>query len=439
MKVVVIGVGHVGLVTAATMAHAGHTVVGLDDDLSKIEGIKRGEMPFVEPGLPELVASVTEGGAFGGKLTFESDYSRALEGAQVAFICVGTPARPDGEANLAAVEKAALTAAEHSTGDLVIVQKSTVPVMTADRLKKLFARQGRDRIHLASNPEFLREGSAVADSLNPDRILVGSDDEFAQQTMRDLYAPLVEQGAPYLATDIKTAELAKHACNAFLALKISYANALARICEKSGADVTTIADIMGLDRRIGRDFLNPGPGFGGYCLPKDVAAFKATASKFGYDFGLLDEVMKINTEATDSSFDRIKESLWNLEGKRVLLLGLSFKAGTDDTRESPSLKLAERLIGAGVQVIGYDPHAGKQAARAVPGLEIHDDLYAAAEGAHCIVICTRAQEFAGLDMVRLKGIVTNAVIVDACNLLDAKAMAESGFTYLPNGRPPVNL
>ena len=440
MKVVVIGVGHVGLVTAATMAHCGHEVVGLDDDLAKLEQVKQGTMPFIEPGLPELVASVTgPQSPSGGKLTFESDYSNALPGAQVAFICVGTPARPDGEANLAAVEKAAGTAAKHSTGDLVIVQKSTVPVMTADRLKKLFARQGWGRLHLASNPEFLREGSAVADSLDPDRILVGSDDEFAQQTMRELYRPLIEQGAPYLATDIKTAELAKHACNAFLALKISYANALARICEKSGADVATIADIMGLDRRIGRDFLNPGPGYGGYCLPKDVAAFKVTAAKFGYDFGLLEEVMKINAEAIDASFERIKDSLWNLEGKRVLLLGLSFKAGTDDTRESPSLKLAEKLIGAGVEVVGCDPHANNQAAQAVPGLSVKQDPYAAAEGADCIVICTRAKEFAGLDLSRLKGIVTNAVIVDTCNLLDPKVMADSGFTYLPNGRPPVNL
>lgn len=452
MKVVVIGVGHVGLVTAATLAHFGHEVVGLDDDDSRIEALQGGGLPFFEPGLAELMhdatagprppagtaAPTTEDGR-GGTLTFVADYAEAIPGADVAFICVGTPARPDGEANLVAVENAAREAARLATGDVVIAQKSTVPVMTSERLKKVFARLGSESIHLACNPEFLREGSAVADSLDPDRILVGADDDFSHDVMRRLYQPLIDRGCIYIATDIRTAELAKHACNAFLAMKISFVNALARISEASGADVTSIADVMGYDRRIGRDFLNPSAGFGGYCLPKDVAAFKATAKRFGYDFGLLDEVMKINAQALDAAFDKIKESLWNLEGKKVALLGLAFKDGTDDIRESPSLKLAARLVEAGVKVVGHDPHANDAATAKVPQLEVCDDPYQAAEGANCVVICTPSPHFAAIDLARLKGVVTSAIIVDTCNLLDPKKMALSGFTYLPNGRPPVNL
>lgn len=436
MRVVVIGVGHVGLVTAASLAHLGHNVVGLDDDDARIVGLQRGETPFFEPGLKELLKEVS---GPGGRLQFEADPSKGIPGAEVALVCVGTPARSDGEANLVAVEKAAFEAGRQATGEMVIVQKSTVPVMTSDRLKKVFARLGSQTIHIASNPEFLREGSAVADSLQPDRILVGAEDDFAHDTMRRLYGPLIDRGASYFPTDIRTAELAKHACNAFLAMKISYANALARISEASGADVTAIADVMGLDRRIGRDFLNASAGFGGYCLPKDVAAFKATAKRFGYEFGLLDEVMRINEQALEAAFEKIKESLWNLEGKKVLLLGLAFKDGTDDVRQSPSLKLARKLIDAGVRVAGHDPHANAAAGAEEPGIELHEDPYGAAEGANCLVVCTPSPQFAELDLARLKGVMTTAVIVDTCNLLDPGRMAASGFTYLPNGRPPVNL
>lgn len=435
MRVVVIGVGHVGLVTAATLAHIGHDVVGLDEDERKLAILRSGKVPFYEPGLQELCDEVTSS----GKLTFTDHPSDAMPGADIAFICVGTPARPDGEANLLAVESAARSAAENATGDLVIVQKSTVPVRTADRIKPMFARMSSYSFHLVSNPEFLREGTAVQDSLGPDRILVGADDPEGHEAMRRLYAPFIEKGVTYHAVDIRTAELAKHACNAFLALKISYANALARICEASGADVDLVAEIMGSDQRIGRAFLDAGLGYGGYCFPKDVAAFKAQAERLGYEFGLLGEVMKINDEARSAAFEKIKEALWNLEGKRVLMCGLSFKPGTDDVRESPAIYLARDLIAAGTTVIGHDPRANSAAMVELPELEVVDDLYAGAEGADCIVIATEWPDFKDLDLVRLKGILKNPVIIDARNLLDAEAVANAGFTYIPTGKPPVNL
>ncbi|HEX2053028.1 MAG TPA: UDP-glucose/GDP-mannose dehydrogenase family protein [Actinomycetota bacterium] len=434
MKVAVIGVGHVGLVTAATLAHFGHDVVGLDEDLSKIDSLRRGVAPFYEPGLQELLDQVVGS----GKLRFTEDSAEAIAGADCAFICVGTPARADGEANLLAVENAAWAVARSATGEIVVIQKSTVPVSTADRLHAIFAKATEHTVRLVSNPEFLREGAAVQDSLDPDRILVGSDDPKAHEVMRRLYAPVLGQGCRYFAVDIHTAELAKHACNAFLALKISFANALARVCERSGADVVSVADIMGSDRRIGRDFLNAGLGYGGYCFPKDLLAFKAVAGRLGYDFGLLEEVMRINREALHATLAKIKDAVWNVESKRILLLGLSFKPGTDDIRESPSLNLARELMKAGAQVVGHDPQAGEAAARELPALTVVDDLYQGAEGAHCIVVCTDWPEYADLDLVRLKGIVTLPVIVDGRNLLDGDAVSQAGFSYLPTGRPAIN-
>lgn len=434
MKVAVIGVGHVGLVTAATLAHFGHDVAGLDEDTAKIHSLQGGVAPFYEPGLQELLDEV--GAA--GRLRFTQDSAEAIAGAACAFICVGTPARADGEANLLAVENAAWAVARNATGEIVVIQKSTVPVSTADRLNAIFAKATGHTVRLVSNPEFLREGAAVQDSLQPDRILVGSDDPEAHRLVRELYAPVMTGDCRYFEVDIHTAELAKHACNAFLALKISFANALARVCEASGADVVSVADIMGSDKRIGREFLNAGLGYGGYCFPKDLLAFKAVAGRLGYEFGLLGEVMKINREALDATVAKIKDALWNVESKKILLLGLSFKPGTDDVRESPALNLARELARAGARVVGHDPQAGEAARRELPGLEVVGDLYEGAEGAHCIVVCTEWPEYAGLDLVRLKGIVTLPVIVDGRNLLDGEAVAQAGFSYLPTGRPPLN-
>lgn len=435
MKVAVIGVGHVGLVTAATLAHFGHDVVGLDEDAAKIDSLERGRAPFFEPGLQDLLDEVLGS----GKLRFTRDEASAIEGADCAFICVGTPARADGEANLLAVENAAWAVARNATGDVVVIQKSTVPVSTADRLDSIFAKATPHRIRLVSSPEFLREGAAVADSLQPDRILVGSDDPQAHALMRELYAPVLGGECRYFEVDIHTAELAKHACNAFLALKISFANALARVCEASGADVVSVADIMGSDHRIGREFLNAGLGYGGYCFPKDLLAFKAVAGRLGYDFGLLEEVMKINRGALDATVQKIKDALWNVESKKILLLGLSFKPGTDDVRESPAINLAQALTSLGADVVGHDPQANEFAVRELPGLRVVDDPYEGAEGAHCIVVCTEWPEYSELDLVRLKGIVTLPIIVDGRNLLDEAEVVEAGFSYIPTGRPPANL
>jgi UDPglucose 6-dehydrogenase len=433
MRIAVIGVGHVGLVTAAAMAHLGHVVVGLDEDATKLDNLASGQTPFFEPGLLELVRK----GVSVGRLEFTGDIAQATAGAQVAFICVGTPARPDGEANLQAVERAARAIAMHATQELVMVQKSTVPVKTAERLMGLCNGVTTHRLHLASNPEFLREGQAVADFLRPDRILVGADEPYPHSVMRELYGPMIGRGVPYYATDIGTAELAKHACNAFLAIKISYANALARLCERAGADVVSIADIMGADERIGRSFLDAGIGYGGYCLPKDLSAFKATARSLGYDFGLLDQAMKINQEALEATLAKIRNAVWSLKGKRILLLGLAFKAGTDDVRESPALYLAQMLIDEGAVVIGHDPKANENSRGQVRGLEVEDNPYTAAEGADCLVVCTEWPEFRRLDFERLKGVVTLPIIVDGRNLLDPEMVAQAGFTYLPTGRPPT--
>jgi UDPglucose 6-dehydrogenase len=434
MKVAVIGTGHVGLVTAATLASIGHDVVGIDDDRAKVERLQRGEMPIFEPGLDRLVADV----AAEGRLRYTHDPAHGLPGVDVAFVCVGTPQGPEGEANLLAVERAARSIGEHATGDMVVVHKSTVPVQTAERVSRVLRMTSQHRFLVVSNPEFLREGQAVEDSLHPDRILVGSDDPGAFEVMRSLYAPLLKAAPAYFEVDLRTAELAKHACNAFLALKISYVNALARICEASGADVSAVAEIMGADPRIGRAFLNAGLGYGGYCFPKDVVAFRAQAARLGFEFGLLDEIVRINDQAIDAAFAKIKDVVWNLEGKRIAILGLSFKAGTDDVRESPSLRLAHRLLEAGAQVIGYDPQANDAAQRETPGLLVAPDPYEAATRAHCAVIGTDWPEFAELDLAHLKGVMTHPILVDGRNLFDPAVMEHSGFTYLPTGRPPVN-
>jgi UDPglucose 6-dehydrogenase len=433
VKVAVLGTGHVGLVTAVTFAGLGHEVVGIDDDPAKVELLRRSRAPFFEPGLQEMLQETIAR----GHLRFSGRAADGVPGADVAFICVGTPARPDGRTNMRAVERAAEEIRRVATTDLVVVHKSTVPVQTGDRVRAVLNRNPSRRFSVVSNPEFLREGQALRDALHPDRIVVGAEDARGQEVMRALYAPLVARGVAYFETDIRTAELAKHACNAFLATKISYANALARLCEAAGADVVAIADIMGADSRIGRAFLDAGMGFGGYCLPKDIAAFQTQAARLGYDFGLLAEVEKINGEAVESVFRKVEEAVWTLEGKRIVLLGLAFKAGTDDVRESPSLRLARLLLEAGASVVGHDPQANDNASSEVPDLEVADDPYAAAEGAHCLVICTPWQEFASLDFPRLKGLVAEPILVDGRNLLEPAAAREAGFEYVATGRPEV--
>lgn len=433
MKVGVVGTGHVGLPTAAALAHIGHEVVATDSDPGKIELLGRGEMPFFEPGLQELVREGLESGS----LSFTTAMEDLMDGAQVVFICVGTPTREStGEANLLAIERAAGRVSEHAGGDFVLVQKSTVPAGTGRRLVDVLQRyRSNASFSVVANPEFLREGCAVEDSLRPARILAGSDSTEALETVRELYRPLIEAGALWIATDIQTAELAKHASNAFLATKISFANALAQICERSGADVVAVADAMGADPRIGRAFLDAGLGYGGFCFPKDLAAFQALSDRLGYSFDLLGEVRRINEEAVTTTFKKIEHEMWNLEEKRIALLGLSFKPNTSDIRFSPALALAEKLIRAGAEVVGYDPRAGEAAGEEVRELVVVQDPYEALAGAHCAVIATDWSDFASLDLVKAAEIMRFKVIVDARNLLDPDAAEAAGFTYLPTGRP----
>lgn len=433
MQICVLGTGHVGLVTAAAFARFGHDVCAYDADARKMDLLQRGDMPFYEPGMEELVHAEVAA----GRLRFEPDPAVAIRGAEAVFICVGTPPRADGEANLRAVEAAATMVAEHATGDVVVVEKSTVPAGTAERVAATMERIGNARFRVASNPEFLREGKAVQDALHPDRLLVGSDVPDALAVLRRIYATQIERGVPYIETDLRSAELAKHACNAFLSMKISYANALARICERADADVTAIADVMGSDPRIGRAFLDAGLGFGGYCFPKDVQAFERFAKGLGYDFGLLREVERINEEAVEATFARIKEACWNLESKRVALLGLSFKPDTDDVRFAPALKLARLLLDAGAEVIGFDPQAEPNAKREVPELNVAPGPYDAAEGAHCAVVCTEWDQVRSIDLVRLRTAMAEPVLIDGRNVFTPEAAASAGFRYYPTGRRPT--
>jgi len=436
MKLVVVGTGHIGLVIATTMSSIGHTVVGVDSDAEKIASLKQRRSPFYEPGLQALLEQELDS----GRLSFTSDVSEAMPAAEAAFICVGTPPRASGEASLVAVEQAAAAAARAATGPLLIIEKSTVPAGTSVRLKRSVTRERPQlvgAIDIASNPEFLREGKAVEDSLRPERILVGAETEWAFEVLRRVYKPLTDTGVPMIETDIATAELAKHACNAFLALKISYANALAQLCEKAGADVSAVSLVMGTDSRIGPAFLNAGLGYGGYCFPKDLQAFERLANKLGYDFALLKEVERINVHAVESAVQKVTEALWNLEDKKVTLLGLAFKPETDDVRFAPALAVAKRLLAEGARVVGWDPEAGAGAKAEVPDLEVATDPYDALYGAHCTVVCTEWNEVRTLDLERVKEVMGYPVVVDGRNVFEPSRMSELGFTYYPTGRPAL--
>jgi UDPglucose 6-dehydrogenase len=438
MNVGVIGTGHVGLVAGASYAEMGHHVVGTDADREKIEQLRDGSVPFYEPGLDELLSKH----ALTGALTFTVTTEEAVAGAEVVFICVATPPRASGDANLIAVERATREVARHAQDGLVLVQKSTVPAGTASRVRQALRVENPDgdrRVDVVSNPEFLREGRAIEDSLDPDRILVGAESAHAFEVMRRLYRPLIEKGCAYIETDIKTAELAKHSSNAFLALKISFANALARVCELAGADVRAVADIMGADPRIGRAFLDAGLGYGGSCFPKDLQAFDRLAAHLGYDFPLLREVARINDEAVEATVKKITDVLWNLEDKKVTLFGLAFKPGTDDVRFAPALALAKLLLAEGATVTGYDPRAMPNAKEEVPDLELAGDPYDAATGGHCVVICTEWPEFRSLDLGRLRSVMSYPFLVDGRNLYGDADMRAARFIYSSTGRPPMNF
>jgi UDPglucose 6-dehydrogenase len=436
MRVGVVGTGHVGLITCVSLASVGHRVIGYDLDVSKVAMLRDGRMPFHEPGGQELLESELAS----RRLSFTDDIAEAVANANVVFITVGTPIRASGEANLLAVEHAARQIAKAATGPLVVVEKSTVPPGTATRLEQTLAEERPDLVgalDLLSNPEFLREGRGLEDAMHPDRILIGGSSTRAFDEMRQLYQPFLDAGSPLIETDITSAELAKHASNAFLALKISYANALARVCEAAGADIEAVTRVLGGDPRIGPDFLGAGIGFGGYCLPKDLAAFAHLSERLGYPFPLLAEVARINDEAAQVAVAKIRDAVWNLEGKRIALLGLSFKPDTDDVRFSPALTLARALLAEGASVVGYDPVAGQAAREEVPELEVAGDPYEAASDAACVVICTAWLEFRDLDLDRLGEAMAFRNLVDGRNLLDGVAATKARFTYRAMGRPQL--
>ena len=438
MKICVIGTGHVGLITCVTLAKMGHEVAGVDSDGEKIQRLRSGHSPFFEPGVEELLVN----GLNRGVLRFTEDAAEGVRDAEVVFICVGTPARTNGHANLLAVERAARSVIDNATCRLVIVEKSTVPAGTSTRLRDMFLRHRNAlelNLEIVSNPEFLREGRAVEDSFAPERILLGSESEWALEKMREVYAPLTAKGIPIIETDVVTAELSKHACNGFLAMKISYANSLARICEALGADVTAVADVMGTDSRIGRQFLDAGLGYGGYCFPKDVAAFEQLAADAGYEFDLMRAVASVNEQTVTAAVEKIEAALWNLEEKRIAVLGLTFKADTDDVRFSPALRLAQRLIDEGATVVGYDPQGLHQAKAEVPELEVANDAYTASSGADCVVIATEWAEFRELDLGQLFSCVASPVLVDAKNMLVPEEVAAAGFVYYGTGRAAAGL
>ncbi len=440
MDIAIVGVGHVGLVTAACLAELGHRVVGVDDDAAKIELLQSGGVPFHEPDLPELLGKVTADGS----LSFTGDLQAAVEHAEVVFVCVGTPPLPGGGPDLRFVERVGADVAQHATRELVLVEKSTVPANTGQRLAQVIARE-QDRhgaelppVHVASNPEFLREGAAVADTRFPDRIVYGTSSDVALERLREVYEPMVERvGCPVVETDVPTAELIKHASNAFLATRLSFINAVANVCERVGADVEVVAEGMGHDARIGPAFLKAGLGYGGSCFPKDVDAFLHLSRSVGYEFGLLEEVRQINAGQRQLVLDKLVGELWHLTGKTITVLGATFKPGTDDLREAPAMYLAGELIEAGAHVRIYDPVALDAVGKQLPEAELFDDPLEACRGAHAAVIATEWPEIAKLDPVDLRAALGYPIVVDGRNALDPQAAVDAGLHYHGIGRGTV--
>ena len=421
--VAVIGTGYVGLVTAAGFAELGSEVWCVDVDADKIAGLKRGQIPIFEPGLAESVARHHE------RLHFSTELSPALEHARLLFVAVGTPPTYSGDADLSAVHSVvdAMPPSDRHT----LVMKSTVPVGTGASIKRLFAQRAKSGFAYVSCPEFLKEGSALEDFLEPDRVVVGDDQTAAGDAVAALYEPL---GAPIVRTDIASAEMVKLAANAFLATKISFINEIANVCEETGADVTEVARGMGLDRRIGSHFLKPGIGFGGSCFPKDVSALKQLAGNSGYHFQLLTAVIEVNELQKRRVVGKLQKHLGSLVGRRIALLGLAFKANTDDMREASSLVLSARLQADGATVSAYDPVAETEARKMMPGVEFADSALGAVDGADACILVTEWPEFAELDWAAVRERMAGDLLVDGRNFADRDAAREAGFIYEGIGR-----
>jgi UDPglucose 6-dehydrogenase len=428
-RVAVIGAGYVGLTTAACLADLGNDVVVVDVNREKIDLLLKHEVPFYEPGLTELVRRNAES----HRLRFTTSYADAVPGAEYAIIAVSTPEGEGGEADLSYVEAAAASIADHMTGPLVVVNKSTVPPLTGDMVSEVLRRHNsKHQAHVVSNPEFLREGSAIQDFMHPDRVVVGGHDRGAAEKVAKLYEPLE---APILITpNIYTAEMVKYASNAFLAARISFINEIARICERVDADAKLVAEGMGLDKRIGPHYLDAGIGYGGSCFPKDVKALAALAERFDYHPELLHAVMDINRDQRMLVIDKLREAIDGLHDKVVGLLGLAFKPNTDDLREAPSLDIARVLLAAGAHVRGYDPAAMERMQAIVPDMEYSRDPYELAAGADALIVITEWNEFRHLDMVRIKTSMRRPVVIDGRNIYVPAEMREMGFTYRGIGR-----
>lgn len=452
ISIAVVGSGYVGLVASACLAEMGHRVICVDNDEARIRLLSEGGVPIHEEYLPELL-----GRHRANLVEFTTDLRSAAQTAQVIFIAVGTPQSHTGSADLSYVDAVASEIARSISDYKVIVEKSTVPVYTNEWIRRVIERNGvsRDLFDVASNPEFLREGTAVVDFLHPDRIVLGADTRRAEELLRITYEPLVSGSyyrrpqavpgpraasdpPPMQVTSTKAAEIIKHASNAFLATKISFINVVANLCEAAGADVEEVARGMGLDSRIGPRFLRAGIGYGGSCFPKDVAAFRHVAEQMGVDFSLLREVEKINAEQRRRFFQKVRSALWTFRGKRLGVLGLAFKGGTDDIRESPAIDIVRQLLHEGAVVTAYDPAAIERAKEVLPaGTQMHyaDDAYAAAQDADALLILNEWEEFAQLDLQRLHYTLRYPIIIDGRNLYEPDAMAQNGFTYLSVGRP----
>ncbi len=432
MHICVVGVGYVGLVTAACFAEFGVNVTCVDKDKHKIELLKQGEVPIYEPGLTELVdKNVRE-----GRLNFTTNAGSAIRQALVVFIAVGTPSAPDGSADLKYIREVAVTIGQNLDGYKVIITKSTVPVGTGQMIGQIIEEQRKSDVafDVVSNPEFLREGSAIEDFMRPNRVVIGAESDQAVAILKDLYNPLYLIETPFVITDVQTSEMIKYASNAFLATKISFINEMANICEQVGADVHLVAKGMGLDGRIGRKFLHPGPGFGGSCFPKDIKAIEKIGRDHGYSFEIVKAVKRVNKRQRKLMVDKIDQTLGGVQGKVVAILGLTFKPNTDDMRDAPSIAIIRGLQRQGAKIRAFDPAGMKEAQKILKSIYYAKDAYDAAQGAHGLVIITEWNQFRNLNWKRMAELLREPVVIDLRNIYEPRKMQGLGFRYTCVGR-----
>jgi UDPglucose 6-dehydrogenase len=431
MNIAVIGTGYVGLVTGTCFAEFGVNVTCVDVDSEKIARLERGEIPIYEPGLDQLVSKNTQA----GRLRFTTDVKSAVEQSLVIFLAVGTPPKEDGSADLSFIEAAARDVARYMNGYKVVVTKSTVPVGTGERLRRLIREhQQRFDFGIVSNPEFLREGAAIDDFMRPNRVVIGSRDEPAIAIMRDLYRPLYLIETPVVITSLEAAELTKYAANAFLATKISFINEVANLCDRIGCDVHDVARAIGMDNRIGRYFLHPGPGYGGSCFPKDTTALLSVAGEYDAECLIVEAVVEVNRKQRLKMIEKVERLIGEVKGKQIAVLGLSFKPETDDMREAPSVDIIRALVEKGARVRAYDPVAAEQAKKVLPEIEYAEDEYAAAAGADALVFMTEWNQFRALDMSRVRGLMRTPKVADLRNIYEPERIRELGFDYVGVGR-----